>query len=266
MPARHEGLYSLPALYELAFSYRDIAHECDFVLDVFQKLQGRAPQSILELACGPGAHAREFLRRGFPVALLDLSAEMVAYARDAIADTGVPVRQGDMIRFAMPERADLVCTMLDSLSYITTNDDLVAHLQSVRRAVADGGVYFVELSHPRDVWVHGEASTQAVWTAERDGVRVTTEWAAAVKPNPISQTDQVLTRLTVTGEQGPASQRIIETWGVQRPWLAQELRALVQLAGGWEFAGWWGDFALDRELGGSDHDWRMLIALVAVAG
>lgn len=81
----------------------------------------------------------------------------------------------------------------------------------------------MERSHPRDVWLQGEpSSTAAVWTAERDGVRVTTAWGAVVERSPIVQTDHILTRLTVAGEQGPDSQRTVEAWGVQRqerePW------------------------------------------------
>jgi len=259
MPDWHKEFYSLPEIYEIAFSYRDVSRECDFLAGVYHIATGREPASVLELACGPGEHVREFRRRGLRVAALDLSPEMIAHLRTRLGEEPAELLVADMAEFSLSRPVDLAFTLIDSLSYLTSNAQLVSHLQCVRRALNPGGVYVVELRHPRDVWFPGPVrSTINVWTIERDGVRVTTEWGAAVEHDPIAQIERVLTRITV--ERG-ASERVIESWGILRPLLPQEFLALTALAGGFRFAGWWGDFDLSRPLGGSDRDWRMIIAL-----
>lgn len=254
----HEGFYRLPEVYEIAFSYRDVARECDFLTDLYRSLVGTAPGAVLELACGPGDHVCEFARRGVRVAALDLSAEMTAYLRARLGDPTAEVVTGDMAAFTLAQPVDLAFTLIDSLPYLTTNEQLISHFRSVRAALNSGGVYVVELRHPSDIWFPGtDRATVNTWTMERGDMRVTTEWGASVSYDPIAQTERVLSRVTV--EQGQ-HRDVIETWGELRPLLPQELLALVELAGGWRFAGWWGEFDLNRRLGEDKRDWRMIVA------
>lgn len=259
----HDSFYRLPEVYEIAFSYRDVARECDFLTDVYRYVRGsgEAPGAVLELACGPGDHAREFHRRGLRVAALDLSPEMTEYVRGRLG-SDAQVLTADMTSFTLRQPVDLAFTLIDSLPYLTTNEQLVAHFRSVRDAVNPGGVYVVELRHPGDIWFSGAdgRSTVNTWTMERGDLKVTTEWGVSTTYDPIAQTERVLTRITV--ERGDHKD-VIESSGQLRPLLPQELLALADLAGGWRFAGWWGDFALDRPLGASSRDWRMIVAFQA---
>lgn len=259
----HNAFYALPEVYEIAFSYRNIAHECNFLTDIYRSICETAPASVLELACGPGDHAVELSRRGLRVAALDLSAEMTAYLRNRLgpAGAGAEILTADMAEFSLTRPVDLAITMIDSLPYLTTNEQLVSHFRSVRRAVNPGGVYVVELRHPSDVWFPGsDRTTVNAWTMERDDLKVTTEWGAVSEHDPLTQIERVLTRITV--ERG-SNRDVIESWGNLRPLLPQELLALVDLAGGWRFAGWWGEFDIHRRLGGDKRDWRMIVAFQA---
>ena len=253
----HPEIYGAPAFYEIAFSYRDVPGQCDFLAALYALATGRKPASVLELACGPAVHAREFARRGLGVLGLDLALEMVAYAAERLGEHG-HVMLGDMADFTVNAPVDLAFTLLDSLPYLTTNEELTSHFRCVRHALRKGGVYVAELRHPSDAHLHPpDPTTLGTWTEERDGTRVTTEWALEVTYDPIAQTERARSRLTV---EQTGTTHVIDSWGIQRPLLPQELRALVELAGGWRFLGWWGDFDLDRPLGGSDEDWRMIVA------
>ena len=257
----HREIYGEPAIYEIAFSYRDIPRQCDFLTEVCRLLAGQPPASVLELACGPAVHAREFARRGAVATAMDISPEMVAYAQAKLGEQGRAV-VGDMAEFSVSPPVDLAFTLLDSLPYLTTNARLISHLRSVRRSVRDGGVYVAELRHPSDVFPGGERTTLDEWTiVAAEGLSVTTEWGVTVRYDPLAQTETVTSRLTV---QKGDDRRVIESSGVLRPLMPQELLLLVDLAGGWRFGGWWGDFRIDRPLGGSAQDWRMIVALQAV--
>ena len=253
----HAEIYGLPEIYEIAFSYRDIGKECDFLADVYRMATGQSPTSVLELACGPAVHAREFARRGLGVTALDISPEMAEYAAGKLgAEASVLV--ADMADFAVPEPVDLAFTLIDSLPYLRTNEQLVSHLGSVRRSLREDGVYVVELRHPADAHPRADRSPMDQWTVERDGLRVTTEWGFEVTYDPLAQTEHVRSRITV---QGGGEPRVIESSGTLRPLLPQEFLLLVACAGGWRFLGWWGAFDLSRPLGGSEQDWRMIIGL-----
>jgi len=214
---------------------------------------------VLELACGPGDHIREFHCRGLRVAAVDISEAMVEYVRTHLSHgLGAELLVGDMADFHLAQPVDLAITMIDSLPYLTTNDQLVMHLRCVRQALHPGGIYVVELRHPRDIWFPGDTRTTVNrWTMERGGLTVTTDWGAEVERDPLHQTERVLTRITV--EKGDRRD-VIESWGTLRPLLPQELLVLADLAGGWRFAGWWGDFDIARPLGHDERDWRMIAA------
>lgn len=182
---------------------------------------------------------------------------MVAYAAERLAPRGRAI-VADMADFTVPKPVDLAFTLLDSLPYLTTNAQLVSHFRCVRQALAAQGVYVVELRHPADAHPGAQPTTLTTWTAERDGLRVTTEWAVETTYDPIAQTERVRSRLTVAGR---GANRVIDSVSVERPLLPQELLLVAELAGGWRFLGWWGELDPARPLGASPRDWRMIVGL-----
>ena len=97
--------YANALAYDIAFSDRDFPDECHFLEWCLQHC-GAAPatqaRSFLEVAAGPARHAREFARRGWRSVALDLSAEMLHYAKQGAQREGVAIElaQADMADFA----------------------------------------------------------------------------------------------------------------------------------------------------------------------
>src|SRR5690606_38126965 len=127
-------------------------------------------------AAGPAEHARKFARRGLAATALDLNPRMCAHAAAEADREGVKVEvvQDDMTRFELGRRFDLVVTMLDSTSHLMTLDAFVAHLRRVAAHLSPGGLYIVEMSHPRDRL--GEPTVSTGWTVERGAVRADVRW------------------------------------------------------------------------------------------
>lgn len=94
---------------------------------VYQRLNGRPLRSLLEIACGPGYHARAFAKHGVETVGLDLRPEMIEFARDKAKDDGVDVQwiAADMRGFALAHPVDAIITMYDSIDCLTDNDDIV---------------------------------------------------------------------------------------------------------------------------------------------
>jgi len=175
------SIYARPALYEEAFSFRDVPAE----VDAIQKWTGgwgpsgvpagvsagrspkRANVTALELAAGPAGHGIELARRGADVTALDVSPAMVRHATRRAAEAGVPLdaRVGDMSDFSLGRRFDLVLTMAGGIGHLSSADAMRAHFRCVARHLKPRGAYLIETSQP------GDAATRDTWRLTRGGRR-----------------------------------------------------------------------------------------------
>jgi SAM-dependent methyltransferase len=106
---------------------------------------GLAGRRLLDLACGTGGSFVAMLERGYAVTACDVSAAMVAVARDkARGRAGVLVAD---VR-ALPELGefDLVWCLGDALNYLQTEAELTAAFAGVRTNLAPGGVFVFDLN------------------------------------------------------------------------------------------------------------------------
>ena len=106
-------------------SYRAFAHFYDAVQGdgsehaafLRKLIEGHRPsaQTVLELACGTGSILKQ-LRPDYEVTGLDLSAPMLEVAAEKVP--GVRLVEGDMTRFALGERFDVVLCVYDSINHL----------------------------------------------------------------------------------------------------------------------------------------------------
>lgn len=163
-PIEHDGrIYSMPALYDLAFGYRNFEQEVDFLLHVHHDCTGLPATSVLELAAGPARHSLEALgREDGPVrsiTALDSSPEMVIYGKDlasheleADALSSFHYVEGNMKDFQLGRAYDTAWILLGSLQHMTTNADVLDCFRNVHSALQDGGTLILELPHPRETF------------------------------------------------------------------------------------------------------------------
>jgi len=172
----HTSVYQAAALYDLAFSYRDIAAEARFVRELYRRRRGRAAQSFLEVAAGPARHAIDMRAAGLAVLALDLAPEMATYAVEKAKARGLTLDYlvADMTTFEAPRTFDLAACMLCSTSYLLTPEAVLAHLRSIRAALAPDGMYFLELTHPSEL--AGERKSQSSWKMSDAGGELSITW------------------------------------------------------------------------------------------
>jgi ubiquinone/menaquinone biosynthesis C-methylase UbiE len=133
--------------------------EIDFYRAMTAKLDPGA--SILELGCGTGRVTLQLAREGLPVMGLDVSASMLAMARQK--GQGLPnVRwaEGDMRAFELGERFELILIPGHSYQFMLTPTDQVACLTCIRRHLALGGRLVVHLDHQQVDWLGGLMQAQ----------------------------------------------------------------------------------------------------------
>ena len=86
-------------------------------------------QSVLEIGCGTGQLGKRFLEAGFDYQGLDISAEMLAFARENVPED--LLHQQDMRNIQLPDRFNAAIITARSTAYLLHNEDLIQAFQSL---------------------------------------------------------------------------------------------------------------------------------------
>ena len=251
--------YERPELYELAFAWRDYGQSIDFLSEASHLFGLKAIKSMVELGCGPAQYAREFARRGIEAFGVDLAPEMALYAQKTFDNENLPgyVLEADMRDFNLEHPVDLAVCMMATFGLMLTNDDIVQHFRAVAKNLTTGGLYIIEMPHPRDVF-NVESSTKNVWEMEKDGGKLSIDWASEPDFDPITEisTGNVLMTWELDGtiDKHVAPERFRE-YGLG------VLKALMELAGGLELVTIYGDMKVDVPFDNTKKAWRMIPVL-----
>jgi SAM-dependent methyltransferase len=153
--------------YDLIYStFKDYAGEAAQIASLLRRLNPRC-QTILDVACGTGEHARLLAAQGFIVDGLDLDPTFVRIAKQKHS-TG-RFFEADMSEFHLAHRYDAVLCLFSSIGYLTTLDQVTRALFCFREHLAPGGVIAIEPWFPPGVLDVERVSRH---TGEANGVRV----------------------------------------------------------------------------------------------
>ena len=116
--------------------------EVDFLAD---KLGVTAGASVLDVPCGAGRHAIELASRGVRTTGVDLSAEMIAEARDRAAEAGVDIdwREADMRDLPWEAEFDAAYCFGNAFGYLDAAGTR-AFVQAVARALKPGSRFAID--------------------------------------------------------------------------------------------------------------------------
>jgi SAM-dependent methyltransferase len=239
---RRAAPYAAPLYYHIAFELNRKA-ETDFLAACFRKYARGSVRAVLDVACGTGHHSLRLARRGYRMTALDLSAPSIAFLDAEAARLGLDVATvvGDMTDFRLPKPVDAAICMQDSQGHLLETAALLAHLRAVRRNVRPGGLFVFDRLVPNG-WSPGARWT---WTRQRRGITVRATFQTLLDYDVARQVCREVMRFDIS-EKGRT--RTVVQRHPTRIVFPQELRALVELAGGWELCGWFSNFSLRRPL------------------
>jgi len=158
--------------YDLLYQDKDYASEASFVDEQLRR-HGARPGALLDLGCGTGVHAMMLARKGWRVAGIDLSADMIRRAEIRLAadPQQVTFRRGDVCDSGPERDFDAVVSLFHVASYQLNTSRLAAMLANAGIALKPGGILLFDYWYGDAVRAQGVETR--VKTVERSPLRVT---------------------------------------------------------------------------------------------
>lgn len=172
-----------PALYERTFP--DHGHRnARFVQDIVHRFgpptvdvpspDGRSPR-LLDVGAGTGRDAARLAELGYAVTAVDVSPQMVAYARNRYP--GLQIDVGDARSVSTPEPVEILTCLGSTLLHLHTSAEIVTALVRFAGCLRPGGLLVAEMRNGAflltDRGRRELLDDEAVRTVEWEGVRYT---------------------------------------------------------------------------------------------
>jgi SAM-dependent methyltransferase len=121
------------------------------IKDYFEHtLLGKQHKSMLDLCCGAGHLAAYFLQQGYTVIGIDLSAEIIEFARqnagDYVKQEKAKFIRADAANFTLETPVSLVVSTYDALNHLPDLSTLQNCFRSVYSSTIDGGLFVFDLN------------------------------------------------------------------------------------------------------------------------
>ncbi len=251
--------YSLPEIYEIAFSFRDYSKAVGFLKDAARLAGLSNIDTMVELGCGPGQYCRQFAHENVISFGLDYTPAMVDYLNQISKSEKIKCEGllGDFRNFKLPQKVNLAICMMDTFSHLLTNNDVIDHFNAVADNLTTDGIYIIELSPPKDILTVAQ-SAENVWTMERDNIKVCTDWGSENKLDPLTEISHAKVKFEITKNNEVEN---FETETQTRLYTAGLIRALIEMSGKFRISAMYGDIDINQPFDNSKKSWRMVLVL-----
>jgi ubiquinone/menaquinone biosynthesis C-methylase UbiE len=160
--------------YDKIYSFKDYRTEAQYLTAVIHQHLHSGGRRLLDVACGTGGHI-EHLKEDFEVEGLDISAELLALARQR--HPGVLFHQADMIHFNLARQFDVVTCLFSSIGYVRTVENLRHAINCMAQHMVPGGVMLIEPWFTPEAWRPGTVHALFVDEPELKIARINTSEA-----------------------------------------------------------------------------------------
>ncbi len=142
------SIYNKFAYFYTKGPYLEFSQRMAELLPTVLERFGAKPQTILDIACGEGTFAVAMAKRGFQVTGVDLSSQMLRFARERAEreNANVEFLLQDMRSLAFEGGFDLATCWFDSLNYLLEFKDVQRTFEGVYRALKKAGLFIFDMN------------------------------------------------------------------------------------------------------------------------
>lgn len=131
------------------FLMKDVDYDgwVEYIEKVFER-EGTKPKTILELACGTGNITNRLSRKGYDMIGVDISCEMLIFAKDKSYDLGLDVKylNQDMRELEISKKVDSIICLCDGFNYIVEENHLLSIFKKVHTLLNADGLFIFDIS------------------------------------------------------------------------------------------------------------------------
>ena len=117
---------------------------------LYEQVCPKGERSLLDVCCGTGQLALQFLHAGYVVTGLDNSEPMLAHARincaSFVSSGELSFVQGDAADFSLSSRFGLAVSTFDALNHLSGIDALLSCFACVHQCLLPGGLFAFDLN------------------------------------------------------------------------------------------------------------------------
>lgn len=128
-------------LYDTIYSFKNYKKEVTTIHQLIQQHKRAPGKDLLDVACGTGGHIT-YLKNDYSVEGLDISRPMLKLAAEKHPD--VVFHQGDMVKFKLNKRYDVITCLFSAIGHLKTKNKLDLAVQNMALHAKPGGLVIVE--------------------------------------------------------------------------------------------------------------------------
>lgn len=226
-------IYQQAKYYEIAFDFVDVKKQISLFEKFIKEYSKIKVDTVLDICCGTALQLREFSKRGYKSIGLDSSKDMLSYLEKISGVEKISIRtvKANMIDFKLDRSVDFAYILMGSIIYVKNNDEFMKHLSSVANSLKTGGLYLIE--NLAINWTDKDFWQPQVWDMESDGIKVNTTYQ--IKPKDLIEETVTQTIKFKVSDHGKEIEFVDKD--ELKLIFPQELKALVDLQGQFEFIG-----------------------------
>lgn len=121
------------------------------------------PKEIVDLACGTGIHLKYFQDLNYKCLGIDASKGMLTVARKRLKN--VDLEQGYFENFKLKNKASLITSYFNAMSYNTNQQKLIATFKNIYSNLSENGLFVFDVfcvDNPKKVFVVKEFKTDKI--------------------------------------------------------------------------------------------------------
>lgn len=154
--------------YHILYAHRSDTEAIQFVEKLVDFLQTKPNDTLLDLACGKGRHARAFSTFGLDVTGVDLSAQSIAFAKQ-FEHEHLHFFTHDMRQTFRANYFTFVCNLFTSFGYFKSDQENQMAAKSMADALKSGGKLVVDFINEQAARKYIDANQSE--SIRRDGIQ-----------------------------------------------------------------------------------------------